>query len=69
MFTIFYSAQTKKFIEGQIVAGKHNGYFLVLGYKNMNDREFVVVKLYCMETKRACVGELYFDECSLKEIA
>lgn len=59
----------KKFHVNQIVKGKVAGFFIVLGYRQLNGRDFVQVKRYCQETKTALVGELALEEDKLEAIS
>jgi hypothetical protein len=57
-----------KFSINQIVKGKVAGYFVVLGYRVINGREFVQVKCYDPKTGLTSPGEMAFDEASLTEV-
>ena len=50
-----------------IVKGKVTGHFIVLGYRELDGKEFVQVKPYCIETGRALKGEMAFEESALVE--
>lgn len=58
----------KKFDINQIVKGKVCGFFVVLGYRVLNDREMVQVKPYNPETGETSYGEMAFDETSLEAV-
>jgi hypothetical protein len=58
----------KKFETNQIVKGKVTGYFIVLGYRVLNGKEFVQVKPYCNQTKTALGGEMALDESAIKAV-
>lgn len=59
----------KKFNVNQIVKGKVAGHFIVLGYREMNGKEFVQVKPYCMKTGKALRGEMALEESALVNAA
>jgi len=58
-----------KFNVNQIVKGKVCGFFVVLGYRILNDRTMVQVKPYNPETGECSRGEMAFEEDMLKEVA
>jgi len=57
-----------KFSVNQIVKGKVCGFFVVLGYRVLNDRRFVQVKPYNPKTGETSRGEIAFEESALETI-
>ncbi len=57
-----------KFSVNQIVKGKVCGFFVVLGYRELNGRTLVQVKPYNPETGETSRGEMAFDEEALCEV-
>lgn len=57
-----------KFSVNQIVKGKVCGFFVVLGYRMLNDRRFVQVKPYNPKTGETSFGEMAFEEDMLLEM-
>lgn len=57
-----------KFSLNQIVKGKAAGFFVIVGFREINNVKYAQLKRYCRETGEALKGELALPLNSLEEI-